>query len=118
MSEINKSEEPMASEVPAETPLTAPDESFSEVGQGAEEAESIDQDLASDGALPEQQPETDNDAAEALNGEAPEGSQPDVTEDRAEVATDAANEDVSNTTEESGSFWSGFFGSPNIPNIK
>jgi hypothetical protein len=118
MSEINKSEETVTSEAPVETPLTAPDESFSEVGQGAEAPESIEQDLASDGALPDQQPETDNDAGEALNGEAPEGSQPDVDEDRSEVPTDAASEDVSNTTEESGSFWSGFFGSPNIPNIK
>lgn len=118
MSEINKSEEPVAAEVPAETPMTAPDESFSDVGQGPEAPESIEQDLESDGALPEQQPDTDSDAGEAMNGEAPEGEQPDVSEDREEVASSVAQEDVANTTEESGSFWSGFFGAPNIPSVK
>lgn len=118
MSEINKTEEVAPEEVSSETPMTAPDESFSDVGQGAEAPESIEQDLASDGAMPEQQPETDSDAGEALNGEAPEGTQPDLEEDRAENPTAISQEEVSNTTEEQGSFWSGFFGAPNIPNIK
>lgn len=118
MSEINKTEEPVAAEVPSETPMTAPDESFSDVGQGAESPESIEQDLESDGALEEQQPETDNDAGEAMNGETPEGEQPDVAEDRVENATTIAEENVANATEEQGSFWSGFFGAPSIPNIK
>lgn len=118
MSEINKSEEPVAAEMPAETPLTAPDETVSDVPANTESDAALEQALAADGALPEQQPETDADAGEAQVFEAPEGSQPDVAEDRAENETEVAPLDVANNTVEEGSFWNGFFGRPNIPTVR
>lgn len=118
MSEINKSEEVVASEMPTETPLTAPDESIADVPEGEVTESMIDQQVRAEGADPDQQPEIDADGEEVKSDEAPEGTTPDIAEDRTENATNVAQEDVANTTEEEGSFWNGFFGRPNIPTVR
>lgn len=117
MSDITKNDD--ATEVPAESPLTAPDESVSDVPADTESSAAIEQQVYADGAAPEQQPELDDDAEEAVDGEAPEGTAADVVEDRAEGETSEEGADsVANDTQEEQSFWGGFFGKPNIPTVR
>lgn len=117
MSEILKNDD--AVEMPAETPLTGADESITDVPEGEVTESMIDQEVSATGAAEDQQPELDDDAEEAVSGEAPEGTEPDVKEDQAEgEVREEASDPVANETQEQESFWGGFFGSPNIPTVK
>ena len=118
MSEINKSEEPVAAEMPMETPLTGEDQSIADVPEGEVTEPMIDQQVRAEGADPDQQPTIDADGEEVKSDEAPEGAQPDLAEDRVENETEVAPLDVANDTVEEGSFWNGFFGRPNIPTVR
>ena len=117
MSEINKSEEPMATEMPMETPMTGADESIADVPAGEVTESMIDQQVRAEGADPDQQAAIDADGEGVKSDEAPEGEQPSIEDDRVENATDVAEEDVANEVVEEGSFWSGFFGKPNVPTV-
>jgi hypothetical protein len=93
MSEIEKSEEVVAGEMPAESPLEGTTQSIGDPEAPVDQDALDEQTLASDGVdLPS-----------------------DEMEDKTEYAD--VPDPIANEVMEDQSFWSGFFGKPNVPTI-
>jgi hypothetical protein len=116
MSDITKNDD--ATEMPVESPLEGADESVSDVPENKESESAIEQIQVSIGSDEDSQPENGAETEDAIEVEAPEGSAPDVAEDRAEGESNDSSDEIANGTQEDQSFWGGFFGKPNIPTVR